>query len=204
MTNSIRVLAINGSYRDDGITDQALAVAVEELRSAGADVETVLLREQSVSIDGEYFTVEESRTIPGCVQQPRVPFTVAAAGSRAMRVAAEQGSTWVTYGPIPETDVHEQWYAGVAEQMQRLDAACADVGRDPSTIRRLALAGLEHQWANSSVAAWDEFVHRIAEIGFTDVAVHWPRPHDPDLPGASLPVFEAISQRISDGEYPAG
>lgn len=48
MTNSIRVLAINGSYRDDGITDQALAVAVEELRSAGADVETVLLREQSI------------------------------------------------------------------------------------------------------------------------------------------------------------
>jgi NAD(P)H-dependent FMN reductase len=48
MTAPINVLAINGSYRDDGVTDQALAVAVDALQSAGADVETILLREQHI------------------------------------------------------------------------------------------------------------------------------------------------------------
>ncbi|MBT8441608.1 MAG: flavodoxin family protein [Gammaproteobacteria bacterium] len=48
MAAQTRILAINGSYRDDGITDQALAVAVEALQSSGVDVETVLLREQHI------------------------------------------------------------------------------------------------------------------------------------------------------------
>ncbi|MFW2405816.1 MAG: flavodoxin family protein [Gammaproteobacteria bacterium] len=48
MSTATRVLAINGSYRDDGITDQALSVAIDALRSAGAVVDTVLLREQHI------------------------------------------------------------------------------------------------------------------------------------------------------------
>lgn len=39
---------INGSYRDDGITDQAVDAAAAALRAAGAEVETVLLRDERV------------------------------------------------------------------------------------------------------------------------------------------------------------
>jgi len=38
MTNATRVLAINGSYRDGGITDQAIALAVRALSESGAEV----------------------------------------------------------------------------------------------------------------------------------------------------------------------
>lgn len=43
-----RILAINGSYRDGGVTDQAVAIAARVLLDAGADVDTVLLREQEI------------------------------------------------------------------------------------------------------------------------------------------------------------
>ena len=38
--------------------------------------------------------------IPAASSAHAFPFTIAAAGPRAMRVAAEHGQTWVTYGPL--------------------------------------------------------------------------------------------------------
>ena len=43
-----KVLAINGSYRDDGITDQAVEALAQALESAGAEVEIILLREYPI------------------------------------------------------------------------------------------------------------------------------------------------------------
>jgi len=43
-----RILAINGSYRDDGITDQAVDALVQALESGGAEVEVVRLRDYPI------------------------------------------------------------------------------------------------------------------------------------------------------------
>ncbi len=43
-----RILVINGSYRDDGITDQAVAAATRVLVESGAAVETVCLRDYPI------------------------------------------------------------------------------------------------------------------------------------------------------------
>ena len=43
-----RVLLINGSYRDDGVSDQALDAVAAELRAAGAEIDTVNLREYPI------------------------------------------------------------------------------------------------------------------------------------------------------------
>jgi len=43
-----KVLAINGSYRDDGITDQTIEALAQVLESAGAEVEIILLREYPI------------------------------------------------------------------------------------------------------------------------------------------------------------
>jgi multimeric flavodoxin WrbA len=43
-----RILAINGSYRDDGTTDQAVAAVAEAARQGGAEVETILLRDTPI------------------------------------------------------------------------------------------------------------------------------------------------------------
>jgi alkanesulfonate monooxygenase SsuD/methylene tetrahydromethanopterin reductase-like flavin-dependent oxidoreductase (luciferase family) len=95
-----------------------------------------LLVEPAATIHGRYYQVAEARTHPGCVQQPRVPFAVAAAGPRGMALAAEYGDAWVTTGsrkhdgpllaPALGVDV-------VRRQMDRLDAACEAVGREPDS-----------------------------------------------------------------------
>ena len=48
MANSSRVLVINGSYRDDGITDQAVEVAVAALNDNGAETEIINLRDYPI------------------------------------------------------------------------------------------------------------------------------------------------------------
>ncbi len=59
--------------------------------------------------------------------------------------------------------------------MDRLDEACLAVGRDPASIDRLVLTGPRLDAGLTSVDAFDEMAGRYAEIGVTDLVVHWPR-----------------------------
>ncbi len=43
-----RILLINGSYRDDGVTDQAIDLVATELRAAGAETDIVNLRDYPI------------------------------------------------------------------------------------------------------------------------------------------------------------
>ena len=56
-----KILAINGSYRDDGITDQAVNSLVQAIRDNGAEVEVILLRE---------YHIEFCLNCRECTQQP--------------------------------------------------------------------------------------------------------------------------------------
>jgi alkanesulfonate monooxygenase SsuD/methylene tetrahydromethanopterin reductase-like flavin-dependent oxidoreductase (luciferase family) len=47
-----------------------------------------LLRVPEVSFAGRYYSADGARTHPGCLQQPRLPFAIAATGPRGMRLAA--------------------------------------------------------------------------------------------------------------------
>ena len=61
MTQAKRVLSINGSYRDDGITDQAIEAATDALRQSGVEVETVTLRD---------YPIEFCLNCRACTQEP--------------------------------------------------------------------------------------------------------------------------------------
>lgn len=56
-----KILAINGSYRDDGITDQAVEAFVRALESAGAEIEVLQLRD---------YPIEFCLNCRECTQQP--------------------------------------------------------------------------------------------------------------------------------------
>lgn len=57
----IRIFAINGSYRDDGITDQTVEALAQAIEAAGAEVEIILLRD---------YPIEFCLNCRACTQQP--------------------------------------------------------------------------------------------------------------------------------------
>jgi alkanesulfonate monooxygenase SsuD/methylene tetrahydromethanopterin reductase-like flavin-dependent oxidoreductase (luciferase family) len=141
-----------------------------------------LLRHPETSYRGRFYEAVEARTYPGCVQQPRIPFAVAATGHRGMRLAATYGQAWVTTGDLGPEGVLLDVDAGlpvVRGQMDRLDDACLAVGRDPTSIDRLVLTGPRLAPGLTSVDSFDDTVGRYADIGVTDLVVHWPGDADP-------------------------
>jgi hypothetical protein len=156
-----------------------------------------LLTQPATTHRTTWYAAADARMIPGCVQQPRVPFTIGATGPRGLRLAARFATTWVTYGPADGTTDEASWWGALREQRDRLESACEDVGRPAGEIARMALLSLEIGWPQSSPAAWDDVTGRLADAGFTDVVVHWPRPHDAALPGPSQATFDHIASTLS-------
>jgi alkanesulfonate monooxygenase SsuD/methylene tetrahydromethanopterin reductase-like flavin-dependent oxidoreductase (luciferase family) len=155
-----------------------------------------LLREPATSYAGRFYAADEARTYPGCVQRPRIPFAIAATGPQGMRLVAKYGQAWVTTGdrerPGP---VSAKEGAGIVRaQLARLEAACADAGRDPGSLERLVVTGPQLEGGLSSLEAFRDAVGRYTEVGITDFVVHWPRSEGPYA--ADPAVFERIFAEV--------
>jgi alkanesulfonate monooxygenase SsuD/methylene tetrahydromethanopterin reductase-like flavin-dependent oxidoreductase (luciferase family) len=145
-----------------------------------------LLREPVASVDGTWFTAVDAHQLPGCVQRPRVPFTVAAAGPRALALAARYGSAWVTYGPYGADVSSDEWFAAVGDQSRRLTEALEQEGRGPADLRRTVLLGLEVRWPFESRERYLDTLGRLTELGVAEVGVHWPRPDGRGVPEPAM------------------
>lgn len=142
-----------------------------------AELLDLLLRTDHVSWTGRYYRAVDARNLPGCVQRPRVPFLMAANGPRAITLAARFGDGWVTTGR--PTDDLAAWWRGVGAGLRRLDDALVAVGRDPAQVPKYLSVDAAGVYALSSVAYLADAAGRAAELGFTDIVTHWPRPDGP-------------------------
>lgn len=165
-----------------------------------------ILTNDHVNFTGEFFATVDARNAPGCVQRPRTPFVMAANGPKAMALAAKYGSGWLTTGPpvvglgksldTSNRQAHDDWWLGLRQFSERfteiVDAAIEGGVRDASDVpdRFLSLdaTGLP---TLSSPDFFAEQVGRAAELGFTDVIVHWPRLAAPYQ--ASVDVLDRIT-----------
>jgi alkanesulfonate monooxygenase SsuD/methylene tetrahydromethanopterin reductase-like flavin-dependent oxidoreductase (luciferase family) len=150
-----------------------------------------LLREPAVSHRGRFYSADEARAYPGCVQRPRVPFAIAATGPRGMDLAARYAETWVTTGT--RASEHLDGASGaalVARQIEHLTEACRRVGRDPNALDRLVVTGAGLDPGLSSVQEFRDTAARYADAGVTDLVVHWPRSSEPYA--ADPEIFESI------------
>ncbi|WP_042163282.1 LLM class flavin-dependent oxidoreductase [Streptomyces sp. NBRC 110035] len=154
-----------------------------------------LLTEDTVSYEGDFYAAHEARGIPGCVQRPRLPFAVAAAGPRGMRLAARYGQAWVTTGDpkLYENGTPEQSVHALRGQVERLAEACAEIGRNVTGPEKILLAGFTPDRGRplESLDAFVDFAGRHAELGFTELVLHWPIP-DSDF-AADQKTFERIA-----------
>jgi len=80
---------------------------------------------------------------------------------------------WVSTGPDGLTG--DDWWAGIATLVERLDATAVAAERDPATIDRYLSLDSGGLYSLSSVSAFEDAVARAASLGFTDVIAHWPR-----------------------------
>jgi hypothetical protein len=109
-----------------------------------------------------------------------------------MRVAARFAEAWVTNGDRtrPGPVGAAQGARDVRDQINLLEDACLEEGRDPSKLSRLVLTGPLLTSGLDSVDEFDDTVGRYAAIGVTDLVVHWPREEEPYA--ADYSTFERI------------
>ncbi|KQW04049.1 luciferase [Leifsonia sp. Root4] len=126
-----------------------------------------------ISFSDEWYTAHGARMVGEPTQRPRMPFLMAANGPRSMRLAARLGQGWVTTGP--DGLVGEEWWQGVAALSERMTEACEAAGIDASGFDRSLSLDSGGHFALESIGSFEDSVGRAAELGFTDVMVHWPR-----------------------------
>ncbi|OYO16371.1 LLM class flavin-dependent oxidoreductase [Enemella evansiae] len=143
------------------------------------------LVEDPLNYSGPRYTVHGYRNLAGAAAEPpRV--VVAATGPRGMRLAIEQGDGWATTGI--GGDDNEAWWQGV----RQLTEALAEAG-GRSLDRYLSIdAGPEFSLQSKEFCL--DQLGRAAELGFTDVVLHWPRPTDPYR--GSEQVLEAVAAEL--------
>lgn len=154
-----------------------------------------LLGNRVTNWSGAWYEAHRARMIPGPVQQPRPPLILAAEGPRTMRLAAitarRPGDGWVTLGvpggaAIPDTE----WWAKVEASVAAMDKTVAGVGG--TALGFVRLLNMESRISTiTSVDQLADHVGRAAALGFTDVAIAWPRRTDPFLGDERL--LEAIA-----------
>ena len=88
------------------------------------------LRTGSVSWEGEHHQAVELEVRPRGPRANRIPLMLAGHGPRTMRLAARHADIWSGFA----TEASQaDWFIPMLE---RLDEACAEVGRDPATLGR--------------------------------------------------------------------
>ncbi len=155
-----------------------------------------LLREGAVDVTGEYYAA------PGAFNRPRgpraatggPPILVGTNGHRMLRLTARHADAWNT--------VWHKDPAEVVPRMAEVDAACADVGRDPATLVRtaggnVALAGATGRRPDPITGSDGEIAATIA--GFRDLGLaHFVVGLDPCTP-ESVRRFGAVIAALDAG-----
>lgn len=119
---------------------------------------------------GSYFSGRLTG-LPGPVQSPRPPITLAGASKGVRAMAVERAECWNTHGAfgvVPEDLVDH-----LAALNADVSARCEAAGRDPSALRRsVLLLGPLSPWDRPGRLA--ELVELMSTIGFEEIVAFWP------------------------------
>ena len=104
-----------------------------------------LLRDGAIDFEGQYYTLRDCELLPRGPRPQGPPLLIGSSGPRMLRIT------------MPHADAWNAWYldtgnspVGVHRQRDLVDAACREVGRDPTQVERtvavfLRLPDAEHQ-----------------------------------------------------------
>ncbi len=141
-------LGVNGTRRASGLAE-CIQVVAELLRSGTAHLE------------GTHWTTDRAEL--ALRPDPAPAIIVAAAGPKAMEVAARLGDGWNGWVPTDPDSEH------VDHLLHRLQRACTDHGRDPDTMVRTADVVIDPLDAAGARQRSIETIDMLAAKGFDEV-----------------------------------
>jgi alkanesulfonate monooxygenase SsuD/methylene tetrahydromethanopterin reductase-like flavin-dependent oxidoreductase (luciferase family) len=111
---------------------------------------------------------------------------------RARRIAAQHADGWSSWGGYG-VETEQDFYTVTAGRSHRFDDLCADLGRDPTTIRHSVVCFPPlTPW--ESVEYFTDMVGRFAEIGIDEFVLYWPQSWR-DAPGEDA-VFQEVAATV--------
>jgi len=186
-------LTIDPSYAIMGIANWSVGERVDRF---GEYVEIVarLMADETSTYVGRHYEVHDATMLPRPVQTPRPPIMVAALAPKMLGHAARHADIWNSLS----------FAANVPEQMTetrrrvaQVDACCAEIGRDPSTLRRsYTLFDAEARAKGGRISYYDstdllvDQVEQAVALGMSDIGLYYPM--DPSQLGA----FERIASDV--------
>ena len=176
---------IDPSYKMTGIPDWPPAERAARFREIVAIVDQ-LLRERVSSYTGKYYQLQDTTLYPAPLQQPRPPLTIGAEGPKMLKVAAQYADRWNTFGGTATTA--DEILAATREKNARLNDYCAELGRDPATLRRsfLVFGAAAELCYSGSLEAFYELIGRYQEAGIQEFVLFYP------FMDRLIPAFERI------------
>ena len=111
-----------------GLPEEAIYDRFEE----SLEIILPLLRAGRADFAGSYHVARDLEQLPPGPRPGAIPLLMAAHGQKGYRHAARHADIWSCYA-TERSDVTE-----LGPRVTAFEAACADVGRDPSTVRRSA------------------------------------------------------------------
>jgi alkanesulfonate monooxygenase SsuD/methylene tetrahydromethanopterin reductase-like flavin-dependent oxidoreductase (luciferase family) len=159
----------------------------------GLRIITDMLRTGSSTLDGRTIQTHSARLEPRGPRPSGLPVMVGAGGPRMLHLTAELADHW-NGGLAP--------FEEVPELLERVDAACRDVGRDPPTLTR-SVEVLVRTIAASDAAAPEEHefrgepdaiaarLRRYGLMGIDHLQVQL-RPNSVEGVAAFAPVIEGL------------
>jgi alkanesulfonate monooxygenase SsuD/methylene tetrahydromethanopterin reductase-like flavin-dependent oxidoreductase (luciferase family) len=159
-----------------------------------------LLREGHANFEGQFHAARDLPQLPHGPRPNAIPLMLGVLGPRGMRLAARYADIWSCYTE-KRVDLEE-----FGPRIPALEAACAEVGRDPSTIGRSAgldIKPLEGSsspdaaWIGGSTEQMADQIRTVLDAGYTRVEL-FPTPANLESIEACAPLLELL--RADDRE----
>ena len=181
---------IDISYAMTGTPDWLPKERVDRFREV-VEIVDQLLRNPETTYIGNYYQIKGTIINPLPIQKPRPPLMIGGNGPRMLRITAQYADTWNTFGGI-DVKSFDEMLTLTRDRNARMDRYCAEIGRDPTTLRRSVLiyTNEEYQRIYSVPGEFEEIVKRYQEIGITEIIFFYP--FAPML----MPMFEQIVKEI--------
>lgn len=126
-----------------------------------------MLKEEVTTYPGKYYNIQEAIIRPKPIASPRLVFSVAAHGPKALKLAARHGDAWNSYYPGKDL-TPKQSSDTIRQRYEILCELANEAGRDPAQIGRTFIFGWTSDGLFRSMEAFYDVIGRYSEAGIND------------------------------------